>query len=161
MLLSAVPPNVAIVVAAASAKNFDADVVVALAAVSASAFVPASASAVVVAASAASSAVFVAAASASASAVVVAVFDVFHKSVASRCFCLSLFSTFPESGDLDAARSLSRVGPLLGLSPEEQPESFSGFITVGDTETDSNMFFWFVPAIVSGENDHIPTIINI
>ena len=37
--------------------------------------------------------------------------------------------------------------PLDGLQPEEQPESFSGFITV-DKNHDSNMFFWFFPATV-------------
>ena len=37
---------------------------------------------------------------------------------------------------------------LDGLSDEEQPESYSGFLTV-DKNYDSNMFFWFIPATVS------------
>ena len=41
--------------------------------------------------------------------------------------------------------------PLDGLQPEEQPESFSGFITV-DKNHDSNMFFWFFPATVKKNN---------
>jgi len=39
--------------------------------------------------------------------------------------------------------------PLDGLDqPGDQPESYSGFITV-DKSYDSNMFFWFFPATVS------------
>ena len=37
---------------------------------------------------------------------------------------------------------------LDGLGVGEQPESYSGFLTV-DKNYDSNMFFWFVPATVS------------
>ena len=40
------------------------------------------------------------------------------------------------------------TGVLDGLSVEEQPESYSGFLTV-DKNYDSNMFFWFIPATVS------------
>ena len=40
------------------------------------------------------------------------------------------------------------LGLLDGLSYEEQPESYSGFLTV-DKNYDSNMFFWFIPATVS------------
>ena len=53
-----------------------------------------------------------------------------------------------QSGDLEIARTLSLVTDTLdGLNPEEQPESYSGFLTVKE-DTDSNMFFWFVPATV-------------
>ena len=37
---------------------------------------------------------------------------------------------------------------LDGLGVGEQPESYSGFITV-DKSHNSNMFFWFFPATVS------------
>ena len=37
--------------------------------------------------------------------------------------------------------------PLDGLMPGEQPESYSGFLTVKE-DTENNMFFWFVPATV-------------
>ena len=40
---------------------------------------------------------------------------------------------------------------LDGLGAGEQPESYSGFLTV-DKNYDSNMFFWFVPATVSTKN---------
>ena len=54
-----------------------------------------------------------------------------------------------REGNVELARNLSKVTDLLdGLTIEEQPESFSGFITV-NSDTDSNMFFWFIPATVS------------
>ena len=56
-----------------------------------------------------------------------------------------------ESGDIETGQELAKVTlPLDGLQPEEQPESFSGFITV-DKNHDSNMFFWFFPAMVKKE----------
>ena len=50
-----------------------------------------------------------------------------------------------ESGDIATGAALSQVvDPLDGI--ENDPfESYSGFITVRP-ETDSHMFFWFVPA---------------
>ena len=57
-----------------------------------------------------------------------------------------------DSGDIETAKRLSLVTNLLdGLEPEEQPESYSGFLTVKN-DTDSNMFFWFIPATVSFNN---------
>lgn len=48
--------------------------------------------------------------------------------------------------NLEGARALSLVTDTLdGLNPVEQPESYSGFLTVKE-DTDSNMFFWFIPA---------------
>ena len=53
-----------------------------------------------------------------------------------------------NSGDIDTARKLSLVsGQLKGIKPDEQPESYSGFLTVKN-DTNSNMFFWFIPATV-------------
>ena len=55
---------------------------------------------------------------------------------------------FINSGDIDTAKKLSLVsGQLEGIKPEEQPESYSGFLTVKN-DTNSNMFFWFIPATV-------------
>ena len=54
-----------------------------------------------------------------------------------------------ESGDIETGQKMSKVtAPLSGLNPGEQPESYSGFITV-DKSHNSNMFFWFFPATVS------------
>ena len=54
-----------------------------------------------------------------------------------------------ESGNIEEGRRLAEVtGKLDGLGVGEQPESYSGFLTV-DKNYDSNMFFWFVPATVS------------
>merc|ERR1712156_1037704 len=51
-----------------------------------------------------------------------------------------------ESGNVEEGRRLAEVtGKLDGLGVGEQPESYSGFLTV-DKNYDSNMFFWFVPA---------------
>lgn len=55
-----------------------------------------------------------------------------------------LFLTpYIESGQLEEGRSLSKV---VGL-PDLQLKSYSGFLTVNKTY-DSNMFFWFFPALV-------------
>jgi len=54
-----------------------------------------------------------------------------------------------EAGNIDEAKAAARVvDPLPGLSANDQPESYSGYITV-DEETDSHIFFWFFPATVS------------
>jgi len=54
-----------------------------------------------------------------------------------------------DDGNIDAARYAARVTePLPGLHEGDQPESFSGFITI-DVATDSHIFFWFFPATVS------------
>jgi len=51
-----------------------------------------------------------------------------------------------ESGNIEEGRRLAEVtGKLDGLGVGEQPESYSGFLTV-DKNHDSNMFFWFIPA---------------
>merc|ERR1719270_2379330 len=51
-----------------------------------------------------------------------------------------------ESGNVEEGRQMAEVTKQLdGLSNGEQPESYSGFLTV-DKSYDSNMFFWFVPA---------------
>jgi len=51
-----------------------------------------------------------------------------------------------ESGNVEEGQEKALVlGLLDGLSYEEQPESYSGFLTV-DKNYDSNMFFWFIPA---------------
>jgi len=51
-----------------------------------------------------------------------------------------------EEGRIQEAQELALVSePLDGLSIGEQPESYSGFLTV-DKAHDGNMFFWFVPA---------------
>jgi len=51
-----------------------------------------------------------------------------------------------KSGDIETARKLSLVtDPLDGLDPSEQPETYTGFLTV-EEDTESNMFFWFAPA---------------
>ena len=61
-----------------------------------------------------------------------------------------------ESGDIETGQKMSKVtAPLSGLNPGEQPESYSGFITV-DKSHNSNMFFWFFPATVSVQNSHNP-----
>lgn len=54
-----------------------------------------------------------------------------------------------ESGDIATGRELARVvDPLDGLAADEHVESYAGFFTV-EKSTESNMFFWFVPAVVS------------
>jgi len=54
-----------------------------------------------------------------------------------------------QRGDISTAQGLALVtDPLDGLSSFEQPESYSGYITV-DASTDSHIFFWFFPASVS------------
>ena len=51
-----------------------------------------------------------------------------------------------KTGNIEVARKLSLVTrPLDGLEDGEQPETFTGFLTVKD-DTENNMFFWFVPA---------------
>ena len=68
-----------------------------------------------------------------------------------------------NSGDIDAARKLSLVTDQLdGIGADEQPESYSGFLTVRN-DTNSNMFFWFIPATVNLYTSYhsISTIIEI
>jgi len=53
-----------------------------------------------------------------------------------------------EAGDIEAAQDAARVTDSLpGLSGNDQPESYSGYITV-DEATDSHIYFWFFPATV-------------
>jgi vitellogenic carboxypeptidase-like protein len=53
-----------------------------------------------------------------------------------------------ESGQIEDGQAEAKVTLNLdGLTDGEQPESYSGFITV-DAALDSNMFFWFFPATV-------------
>lgn len=55
-----------------------------------------------------------------------------------------------ESGRIAEGKELSRVvAPLDGLPSSQVVESYSGFLTV-NKNTDSNIFFWFFPATVSG-----------
>jgi len=65
-----------------------------------------------------------------------------------------------EAGDIDAAQDAARVSdPLPGLSGSDQPESYSGYITV-DEDTDSHIFFWFFPATVFRNwNEHLTYLI--
>merc|ERR1711910_295345 len=51
-----------------------------------------------------------------------------------------------KRGKIEIARKLSLVTDVLdGLSHDEQPETYSGFLTVKE-DTENNMFFWFIPA---------------
>ena len=57
-----------------------------------------------------------------------------------------LFLTpYIESGKIEEARKLSRVGPLPNAP---NITSYSGLLTV-NKKYNSNMFFWFFPALVS------------
>ena len=50
-----------------------------------------------------------------------------------------------EANNIAEGQSKALVtGVLPGLTAEEQPTSYSGFITVNET-TDSHIFFWFFP----------------
>ena len=52
-----------------------------------------------------------------------------------------------HSGNIELGRELARVvGPMEGIDIAKI-ESYSGFITT-NAETESNMFFWFFPAMV-------------
>ena len=52
-----------------------------------------------------------------------------------------------QSGNIELGRELARVvGPMEGIDIAKI-ESYSGFITT-KAETESNMFFWFFPAMV-------------
>ena len=52
-----------------------------------------------------------------------------------------------HSGNIELGRELARVvGPMEGIDIAKI-ESYSGFITT-NPETESNMFFWFFPAMV-------------
>ena len=63
-----------------------------------------------------------------------------------RCAGGQLFLTpLIARNELALAKNLSRVGPLEGYNV---PMSYSGFLTVNET-TESNLFFWFFPALVS------------
>ncbi len=54
-----------------------------------------------------------------------------------------------EAGQIKEGQEAAKVTKLLdGLKPEEQPDSYAGFLTV-DKANDGNMFFWFFPATVS------------
>ena len=54
-----------------------------------------------------------------------------------------------ESGNIEEGQNLAKITePLDGLKAGEQPEMYSGFLTV-NPRYDSNMFFWFIPATVS------------
>lgn len=56
-----------------------------------------------------------------------------------------LFLTpYIEAGQLSEGRNLSKVGPLEGTDIE----SYAGFFTV-NKEYNSNIFFWYFPALVS------------
>lgn len=51
-----------------------------------------------------------------------------------------------KSGKVEAAKKLSSVPPF----GDDQLRSFSGYLTVNETNN-SNMFFWFFPALVSAQ----------
>jgi len=62
-----------------------------------------------------------------------------------------LFLTpYIEKGDVDHARQLATVGPLIGTSVL----SYSGFLTVNKT-SNGNLFFWFFPSQSGGTNDPV------
>lgn len=57
-----------------------------------------------------------------------------------------------QSGDVETGRLMAKVtDELLGVENTDQPESYSGFITV-NPDKDSNMYFWFFPAQVNFMN---------
>lgn len=59
-----------------------------------------------------------------------------------------LFLTpYIDKGDVETGRSLSIVGPMPNAPTVK---SYSGFFTVSK-EYNSNIFFWFFPALVSGK----------
>ncbi|GFQ91983.1 probable serine carboxypeptidase CPVL, partial [Trichonephila clavata] len=60
-----------------------------------------------------------------------------------------ILTPYIENGQIEEARSLSKVGRLPRV-PRDIP-SYSGFITVNKTY-DSNMFFWFFPAMNKDTN---------
>lgn len=61
------------------------------------------------------------------------------------CVDKPLFLTkFIQDGRLHEAKQLAKVGVLNGANVP----SYSGFLTVNKT-TESNLFFWFFPALVS------------
>ena len=71
-------------------------------------------------------------------------FNIILRDVGERLY----LTPYIQSGNIEEARSLAQVTePLTGLLPEEQPESYAGFITVKEA-TDSHTFFWFFPATV-------------
>ena len=52
-----------------------------------------------------------------------------------------------QAGNITMAQKSAYVHPeYLGLM--EKIESYSGFLTVGNAKCDSNLFFWFFPAMV-------------
>ena len=59
-----------------------------------------------------------------------------------------LLTPYIDAGKLSEGRQLSAVKRMPNGAP--QLESFSGFFTVNKTYN-SNMFFWFFPALVSFE----------
>ena len=53
-----------------------------------------------------------------------------------------------QAGNISQAQKLAYVQPeALGL--KDPVESYSGYLTVGNPKCDSNLFFWFFPAMVS------------
>ena len=64
-----------------------------------------------------------------------------HRQVGSPLYLTPMI----DAGDIANAQNMARVvDPLDGIEPGQQPESYSGFITVNET-TGSHMFFWFFP----------------
>ncbi|KAK8756852.1 hypothetical protein V5799_000444 [Amblyomma americanum] len=53
-----------------------------------------------------------------------------------------------EAGDLENAKSLSKVGPI---GADIEVPSYAGYITV-NPQLNSNLFFWFVPSLSDPEN---------
>jgi len=64
--------------------------------------------------------------------------------ISARCQPLIL-TPYIEAGQIDEARGRSIVWNLPNASP--RVESYSGYLTV-NKEFDTNMFFWFFPAVV-------------
>lgn len=59
-----------------------------------------------------------------------------------------ILTPFILSGKTEMAKQLARVRGLPGARNDVEVESYSGYFTV-NTAFNSNIFFWFVPAIVS------------
>ena len=61
-----------------------------------------------------------------------------------------------ELGEIEIARKLNLVTDVLdSLSHDEQPETYSGFLTVKE-DTENNMFFWFIPATAMILSSQLP-----
>ncbi|XP_035231146.1 probable serine carboxypeptidase CPVL [Stegodyphus dumicola] len=63
-----------------------------------------------------------------------------------------ILTPYIESGDIELARNLSKTRPLPAANPHLL--SYSGFFTVRK-EYDSNIFFWFFPALNGDEDSPI------